>query len=46
MQSVASSPRNDRFSRPRARFVFAKETVITHHEGRLALMIRTANDLV
>ena len=32
-----------RFSRPRARFVFAKETVITHHEGRLALMIRTAN---
>jgi inward rectifier potassium channel len=32
-----------RFSRPRARFVFANQAVITHHEGRLALMIRAAN---
>jgi inward rectifier potassium channel len=32
-----------RFSRPRARFVFANTAVITRHEGKLALMIRTAN---
>ena len=32
-----------RFSRPRARFVFANQAVITHHEGRQTLMIRTAN---
>ena len=32
-----------RFSRPRARFVFAKTAVITRHEGHQALMIRTAN---
>ena len=32
-----------RFSRPRARFVFADIAVITRHEGRQALMIRTAN---
>jgi inward rectifier potassium channel len=32
-----------RFSRPRARFVFADTAVITQHEGRQALMIRTAN---
>jgi inward rectifier potassium channel len=32
-----------RFSRPRARFVFAKEAVITHHEGQQTLMIRMAN---
>jgi inward rectifier potassium channel len=32
-----------RFSRPRARFVFAKEAVITRHEGQQTLMIRTAN---
>jgi len=32
-----------RFSRPRARFVFADTAVITRHEGRQALMIRTAN---
>jgi inward rectifier potassium channel len=32
-----------RFSRPRARFVFAKEAVITRHEGRQTLMIRMAN---
>ena len=32
-----------RFSRPRARFVFANTAVITRHEGRQALMIRTAN---
>jgi inward rectifier potassium channel len=32
-----------RFSRPRARFVFAKEAVIARHEGKQALMIRTAN---
>jgi len=32
-----------RFSRPRARFVFANTAVITRHEGQQALMIRTAN---
>jgi inward rectifier potassium channel len=32
-----------RFSRPRARFVFANTAVITRHEGHQALMIRTAN---
>jgi inward rectifier potassium channel len=32
-----------RFSRPRARFVFANQAVITHHEGQLTLMIRMAN---
>jgi inward rectifier potassium channel len=32
-----------RFSRPRARFVFADNPVITVHEGRQTLMIRTAN---
>jgi inward rectifier potassium channel len=32
-----------RFSRPRARFVFATHAVVTVHEGRPTLMIRTAN---
>src|SRR6202167_5722885 len=32
-----------RFSRPRARFVFATHAVVTAHEGRPTLMIRTAN---
>jgi inward rectifier potassium channel len=32
-----------RFSRPRARFVFATHTVITQREGQSTLMIRTAN---
>jgi inward rectifier potassium channel len=32
-----------RFSRPRARFVFANQAVITHHEGHQTLMIRMAN---
>jgi inward rectifier potassium channel len=32
-----------RFSRPRARFVFAKHAVITRHEGQQTLMIRMAN---
>jgi inward rectifier potassium channel len=32
-----------RFSRPRARFVFAKHAVVTTHEGRPTLMIRMAN---
>ena len=32
-----------RFSRPRARFVFANNPVITRHEGRQTLMIRMAN---
>ena len=32
-----------RFSRPRARFVFANTAVITRHEGKQVLMIRTAN---
>src|SRR5215471_18103878 len=30
-----------RFSRPRARFIFAKHPVVTVHEGRPTLMIRT-----
>jgi inward rectifier potassium channel len=32
-----------RFSRPRARFVFANIAVITRHEGRKTVMIRMAN---
>ena len=32
-----------RFSRPRARFVFANTVVIARHEGRQAVMIRAAN---
>ena len=32
-----------RFSRPRARFVFAHRAVIGRHDGRQTLMIRTAN---
>ena len=32
-----------RFSRPRARFVFANNPVIARHEGRQTLMIRAAN---
>ena len=32
-----------RFSRPRARFVFAEQAVVTEHEGRPTLMIRMAN---
>ena len=32
-----------RFSRPRARFVFAIQVVIASHEGQQALMIRAAN---
>jgi inward rectifier potassium channel len=32
-----------RFSRPRARFVFANSAVISTHEGRSTLMIRLAN---
>jgi inward rectifier potassium channel len=32
-----------RFSRPRARFVFAEHAVITTHDGRPTLMIRMAN---
>ena len=32
-----------RFSRPRARFVFAEHPVVTTHEGRPTLMIRMAN---
>jgi inward rectifier potassium channel len=33
-----------RFSRPRARLLFAKFPVISGHEGRLTLMIRFANE--
>ena len=33
----------NRFSRPRARFVFANNPVIARHEGRQTLMIRMAN---
>jgi inward rectifier potassium channel len=32
-----------RFSRPRARFVFAQHAVVTLHEGEPTLMIRVAN---
>jgi inward rectifier potassium channel len=32
-----------RFSRPRARFVFADNAVVTTHEGKRTLMIRMAN---
>jgi inward rectifier potassium channel len=32
-----------RFSRPRARFVFANYAVVTRHEGQQTLMIRMAN---
>jgi inward rectifier potassium channel len=32
-----------RFSRPRARFVFAKYPVVAQHDGRRTLMIRVAN---
>ena len=32
-----------RFSRPRARFVFAKHPVVTMHQGHPTLMIRVAN---
>ena len=32
-----------RFSRPRARFMFANNAVITRHEGRRTLIIRMAN---
>jgi len=33
-----------RFSRPRARFVFAQHAIVTMHEGRPTLMIRVANE--
>jgi inward rectifier potassium channel len=33
-----------RFSRPRARLLFANNPVITNHEGRLTLMVRLANE--
>ena len=32
-----------RFSRPRARFVFANYPVVTHYDGKATLMIRMAN---
>ncbi len=32
-----------RFSRPRARFVFASHPIVTRHEGETTLMIRMAN---
>jgi inward rectifier potassium channel len=32
-----------RFSRPRARFVFAQEAVVATHEGKPTLMVRMAN---
>jgi inward rectifier potassium channel len=32
-----------RFSRPRARFIFAENPVVTAHQGRPTLMIRVAN---
>src|SRR5258708_28197415 len=32
-----------RFSRPRARFVFARFPIVSQHEGQLTLMIRVAN---
>lgn len=33
-----------RFSRPRARFIFAKNPVVTIHQGQPTLMIRIANE--
>lgn len=33
-----------RFSRPRARFLFAARAVVTSHEGRRSLMLRVANE--
>lgn len=33
-----------RFSRPRARFIFAKNPVVTIHDGQPTLMIRIANE--
>jgi inward rectifier potassium channel len=33
-----------RFSRPRARFLFAERAVVARHEGRTSLMIRVANE--
>ena len=33
-----------RFSRPRARFIFAKNPVVTVHQGQPTLMIRMANE--
>ena len=33
-----------RFSRPRARFIFARNPVVTIHEGQPTLMIRIANE--
>jgi inward rectifier potassium channel len=33
-----------RFSRPRARFIFARHPVVTVHDGRPTLMIRIANE--
>jgi inward rectifier potassium channel len=32
-----------RFSRPRARFIFAQNPIVSRHEGRPTLMIRVAN---
>jgi inward rectifier potassium channel len=32
-----------RFSRPRARFIFARFPIVAQHEGRTTLMIRVAN---
>ena len=32
-----------RFSRPRARFLFAERAVVTQHDGRPSLMVRVAN---
>jgi inward rectifier potassium channel len=33
-----------RFSRPRARFIFAKNPVVTRHQGQTTLMVRVANE--
>jgi inward rectifier potassium channel len=33
-----------RFSRPRARFIFAKHPVVTAHQGQRTLMVRVANE--
>jgi inward rectifier potassium channel len=32
-----------RFSRPRARFVFAQKAIVTMHDRQLTLMMRVAN---
>src|SRR5260370_23324540 len=41
--SVMTGLTSARFSRPRARFVFAEKATVTMHDGQPALTIRVAN---